>query len=656
MGEKTFTITTFKDRKTPIGTKREMTWLDIWNRFQSPEVTLESEDEYRAMTNEQKTDVKDVGGYVAGEMTANRRSKSALINRQIVTIDADDAKPGDADFFLVMHNCNFLVHTTHSSTKDAPRLRWLFPLSRPVNAEEYRLVSKELAKWVGEESVDDSTDQPERLMFWPSVSFDGEYWCKGLIDGQFIDPDDLIPEGADTSVSAPKADKPIEDGVLNIGEGHRNKTVFSFAANLRGQGLDQTGIRAILEEYNDRYCNPPLEAWELDTICRSVCSRYSPGEAVSASLRDAWDDFHDLGEWVDTKTAPVKQLEAESMTSLFGRNVQAPVYVVDNLISNGITILASPPKFGKSWMCMDLAISVSNGTEFMGIHTNKCGVIYLALEDGDYRLKERGRKVAGDRPIPNNLYFVKEAPILEEGLLPMLHSLTRSCDNVGMIIIDTLQKVRGTAGRTEGVYGYDYRELGQLHKYALANNIAVVLVHHLNKGGDDNDFVSRLNGSTGISGAADSIITLSRNKRNEDETKMSITGRDIVERTLILQMDWSRYRWIILGEEHDVESKRDEIEFANDPLVRTVVQHLDEAEELMIDDLEATEVSWSCSSSELLDEVERLYGQQDLNSTSIGLKANKLAPKMEMSLGITHDCKRTGSSGRRVHVFTRSLD
>lgn len=655
MSEKRFTLTTFKDRRTPVGRREEHTWDEIWRLFQTPEITEESEAEYRAMTNEQKTAVKDVGGYVAGELAANRRSKAALVNRQIVTIDADYAKPDAWEDFFVLHECNCLVHTTHSSTKDAPRLRWLFPLSRPVNAAEYRLVARELAKWVDADTIDDSTDQPERLMFWPSVSFDGDYWCKGLTSSVFLDPDTLIPEGADLSQSAPKEDKPIEDGALSISEGQRNKTVFSFAASLRGQGLDQSGIRAILEEYNDRYCNPPLEAWELDTICRSVCTRYAAGEAFSSTLRDAWDDFNDLGEWKETKPAPIRQLEAESMTSLCGRNVAAPVYIVDNLIANGITILASPPKFGKSWMCMDLAISVANGMEFMGIHTNKCGVIYLALEDGDYRLKERGRKVAGDRPIPENLYLVKEAPILEEGLLPMLHRLTQSCENVGMVIIDTLQKVRGTAGRTEGVYGYDYRELGQLHKYALDNNLAVILVHHLNKGGDDNDFVGRLNGSTGISGAADSIITLSRSKRNDDETKMSITGRDIVERTLILQMDWGRYRWMILGEEHDVESRRDEIEFANDPIVKTVVAHLDEAEELAMDDLDTSEASWSCTSAELLAEIERLYGQQGVSPTSVGIRLKKLAPKMELDLGISYVYERRGNAGRRMHVFTREI-
>lgn len=651
-----FTIYAFKSRRQPIGERQEYTWDELVEKFRTPIITCESIDEYLAQSSAAKTEIKDVGGYVAGELENGRRGKSTLINRQLLTIDADEATPEDVKNFMDRCHVDFIAHTTHSSTPEQYRLRWLFPLSRPVNAAEYKVLADIVSEWVGADSVDDSTDQPERLMFWPSVSFDADYeFYSDTLFGP-IDPDvEFKSAGVHIPEELPveKIEKPIEDGVLSIGEGRRNKTVFGFAATLRGQGLDSRGIRAILEEYNDRYCEPPLEPFELDTICRSVCTRYAPGEAVASTLRDAWDDFNDMGDWVESKPEQIKQLESESLSGLCGRHVDAPKYVVDNLISNGITILASPPKFGKSWMCMDLAISVANGTDFMGIRTEKRGVIYLALEDGDYRLQERGRKVAGERPIPDNLYLVKDAPVLAEGLLPMLNALAQSCGNVGMIIIDTLQKVRGTAGRTEGVYGYDYRELGQLHKYALENNVAVVLVHHLNKGGDDNDFVGRLNGSTGISGAADSIITLSRGKRGDKETKMSITGRDIVERTLVLQMDWGRYRWTVLGEEHEVAERREDLEFNNDPLVKTIIYQLDEAEELV--DENAEEATWTCSSSALLDEVERLFGHQDTSPTQIGRRVNSLADKLLNVLGISWEYKRQAGSGRRTHIFTREI-
>ena len=647
-----YCLTVFKNRRVTAGARLELTWDEIIEKFRTPVYTDEFADEYEAMTNEQKTDVKDVGGYVAGEMTSNRRSKAALLNRQIITIDVDHAPQNFVEATRILFSPIYLLHSTHSSTKDQLRVRMLIPLTRPVSPDEYRYLANKLCGEIGPEAVDDSTDQPERLMFWPSVAFDAEY-VFDVGGDQFLDPDKILPKDFEPEPPKPKVQSAIQDGTLEIQEGRRNKVVFDFAATLRGKGMDQSGIRAVLEEINDRYCNPPLPSTELDMITRSVCSRYQAGDPVSSSLRDAWDDFNDMGEWQETKPAPVKRLEAESLASLTGRHVEAPVYVVDGLITNGITILASPPKFGKSWMCMDLAISVANGTEFMGLTTHQRGVIYLALEDGDYRLKERGLKVAGGRPVPDNLYLVEDAPILQDGLLPMLSSLVESCESVGMVIIDTLQKIRGTAGRTEGVYGYDYRELGQLHKYALDHNIAVVLVHHLNKGGDDSDFVNRLNGSTGISGAADSIITLSRAKRGDRETKMSITGRDILERTLILEMDWGRYRWTIIGEEHEVESRREELEFENDPIVKTVVFNLDEAEELGPENMPS--VSWECTASEFLETAKRLYGMEELSPDSLGRRIKKLEPKLESMLGIAHTCERRGRSGSRVHTFTRDI-
>mgnify|MGYP004625433989 CR=1 FL=1 len=195
-------------------------------------------------------------------------------------------------------------------------------------------------------------------------------------------------------------------------------------------------------------------------------------------------------------------------------------------------------------------------------------------------------------------------------------------------------------------------EQQQLHKFALDNNIAVVLVHHLNKGGDDGDFVSRLNGSTGISGAADAIITLSRAKRRDKETRMSITGRDVKEHELVIEMDWARYRWFVLGEADEVEDKRDEIEFYNDPVVKTVLYHIEEAEDLCDDELE--DVEWACTSAELLSECERLYGSRtDIDVRAIGLRVRKLQAKLEAFEGITYTTRRSNS--RREHVFTKSI-
>ena len=249
MGEQRFTITAFKNRRVPVGTRLDLTWEEIWDKFHNPVITEETADEYTAMTNEEKTDVKDVGGYVAGELKANRRSKASLIARQLITIDADRATLAGLKSFMCLWNGCFLAHTTHTSTPDNLRLRYIFPLSRPVNSDEYRYLANYMSEVIGLDSVDESTDQPERLMFWPSVSFDGYYECWGNKEGDYLNPDSILPR--DLPISAPVKEKPVTNGVLEIAEGQRNKTVFGFAATLRGNGLDQAGIRAILDENHE---------------------------------------------------------------------------------------------------------------------------------------------------------------------------------------------------------------------------------------------------------------------------------------------------------------------------------------------------------------------------------------------------------------------
>jgi hypothetical protein len=648
-------ITIFENRKSNVGHVEEITWDQLVEKLKHPVITDESVGEYPELTNEQRTEIKDVGGFVGGRLKGGVRRKSALENRTLLTIDADNGTEESSRDFELLSDAVYFVHTTHSSTDEHLRLRWVFPLLRPVTAEEYTAIANEVSTWIGTDTIDETTDQPERLMFWPSIAFDAEfrYWEGGRTP---LDPDEVL-DGADPIPEpVPQKEKHLHDGALNVPEGQRNKTVFSFAATLRGAGLDYAGIRAMISDYSERYCEPPLPEEELDTIARSICGRYEPGAPVMATLRDAWDDFNDLGTWVESEPKKIERLEAESMESLSLRHIDPPKFVIPDMIPYGITILASPPKFGKSWMCLDMAISVATGTKFMDLEVNQDGVIYLALEDGDYRLQERGKKVANGRKLPKNLLLVKQAPILTDGLLPQISQLLESTEeSIGMIIIDTLQKVRGLAGKTEGVYGYDYRELGALHQFAVDRNLAVVLVHHLNKGGDDSDFVSRLNGSTGVSGAADTIITLTRAARNSDETKMSITGRDVMERTLIIKMDWGNYRWILLGDERDVERDREILDFQSDPLVKTILYRLSEAEDMILADESSvvTESRWSCTSQELMDEVKRLYGETYDSPTSVGRKIKLLTPMLEEKEGVSYEYRR--SSSARIHVFSREI-
>lgn len=347
-------------------------------------------------------------------------------------------------------------------------------------------------------------------------------------------------------------------------------------------------------------------------------------------------------------------VKVESVADLCKRQIVEPNYVVPGLIAAGMNLLCSPPKYGKSWMVLDLAYSVATGSRFLDIPTRQTGVLYLALEDSDARMQSRMKQVAAGRTIPANFFFTLAAPTLDDGLVDWLgKTLDAAPCKIGLIIVDTLQKVRGIARRTEGVYGYDYRELGELKRFLDERGLCGVFVHHLNKNSSA-DSMDRVNGTAGVAGAVDTIITLTRRKHSDSETRMSVTGRDVPERTIIIQMDWSTFHWSVLGSEKDVELMHNLQNFRDDPIIKTIVSKLDEQETLL---LKAGQInitpSWTCTSVQILEEASQRYGKQSQSPTTVGKKVRAYQPLLMSEEGIAYEYKRTSET--REHVFTREI-
>lgn len=154
---------------------KEITWSDFVQRCSQTIQTAETVQEYRNLHKGQQDDIKDVGGFVGGELRNGIRKKDSVINRCILTLDADYA---DVDFWeqieLFFDFC-CLTYSTHKHTPEHPRLRLIIPLSRPVTADEYTAIARRIAADIGIEQFDDTTYQPHRLMYWPSTSADGEF-------------------------------------------------------------------------------------------------------------------------------------------------------------------------------------------------------------------------------------------------------------------------------------------------------------------------------------------------------------------------------------------------------------------------------------------------------------------------------------------------
>ena len=205
-------------------------------------------------------------------------------------------------------------------------------------------------------------------------------------------------------------------------------------------------------------------------------------------------------------------------------------FVVDTLLSQGLHILADSPKVGKSWLALWLCLCAAQGKPLWTFVTRPCEMLYLCLEDSFQRIQSRLFEITEDAPA--SVHFTTNSGTLGKGLEEQLCSFLAEHPDTVLIIIDTLQMIRGTG--YDNTYANDYRDLSVLKHIADTHGIAILLIHHLRKEFAD-DVFSRISGTTAISGAVDSSFTLVEDKRGSGKATLSCIGRDIEYRELTLE-------------------------------------------------------------------------------------------------------------------------
>jgi putative DNA primase/helicase len=175
---KSLWISVGKNRKDTRWKNVQLSWEDLATKLRQPKVTAETAAEYRRMGKDSQATVKDVGGYVGGVIVGGRRLASSVQSRSLITLDADSDCQELWDDFCLTWNCAGLAHATHKSAASNLRLRLIIPLDRDVHTDEYEAIARKVADTIGLNYFDPTTFQPERLMYWPSVSKDVEYYVR----------------------------------------------------------------------------------------------------------------------------------------------------------------------------------------------------------------------------------------------------------------------------------------------------------------------------------------------------------------------------------------------------------------------------------------------------------------------------------------------
>lgn len=219
----------------------------------------------------------------------------------------------------------------------------------------------------------------------------------------------------------------------------------------------------------------------------------------------------------------IEKLDARGAQWLIEHDFGETEWIVEGLLPLGLSMIVSPPKFGKSFLMLNLGLHVVSGEPFWELPTYKSPVLYLALEDTFKRVGNRLELIT--EQTDDDFEIAVRSSNIGGGLIEQLEGYMADHPDTKLVMLDTLQIVRN--GIYDNAYSADYSDLRVLKEFADSYSIALMVVHHMRKARDPDDVFANISGTNGLMGACDTVFVLDKDKRSDKYATLSVTGRDV---------------------------------------------------------------------------------------------------------------------------------
>lgn len=235
-------------------------------------------------------------------------------------------------------------------------------------------------------------------------------------------------------------------------------------------------------------------------------------------------------------------------------------WLIDDLLPvGGVVMLSAKPKMGKSFLAIQLALSVASGGEFLGFQARKSEVLYIDLETSQRSMKNRISMMTDNAP--RGLYLMTPKEVFEfgnigNGFESQVDYFLETHKGVKLVIVDTYGLIQGTRTANQNIYRQEYAEISHLNSWARKKGFTLVLIHHQNKQDDYSNPVQGISGSTGITGGLQAYYILSKRDYTDKMTKLTVGGKEIMERDIFIQPSSDENRTWIEVEPEDRPSRK----------------------------------------------------------------------------------------------------
>ncbi|MEP0848356.1 MAG: bifunctional DNA primase/polymerase [Phycisphaerae bacterium] len=289
-----------------------------------------------------------------------------------------------------------------------------------------------------------------------------------------------------------------------IPEGQRNETLARLAGAMRRVGMSQAEIFAALRQVNADRCTPPLPLREVERTAASI-ARYEPNVVSVAVAENHW--AQDRGPPAQLVPLTIRELMATH------RTLRPPV--IHGLLRRGETMnVIAPPKTGKSWLVLALAMAVATGRKWLDTFETVAGeVLIIDNELHAETLAHRIPQVAECLRIGMNEIAETISVQSLRGQLRDIFSMRQYFESIepgryALVVLDAFYRFmprdmdENDNGTMAGIYN---------HVDALADRLgcSFVLIHHATKGNQSGKAVTDVGAGAGSqSRATDTHLVL----------------------------------------------------------------------------------------------------------------------------------------------------
>jgi hypothetical protein len=286
------------------------------------------------------------------------------------------------------------------------------------------------------------------------------------------------------------------------------------------------------------------------------------------------DDFMALKQSCSntTRCIPLEKggvLNPITISELMEKEFEATEWHVEKLIpSSAIIAISAPPANFKTWLALDIALSIAGGKSVFGeFATSQANVLIIDEENNPRLIQKRLRMLGCEKSLPIRISSLANFKVSKPNVNEILKYAKKH--DIGIVFFDSLVRIHGADENDAGKMSRVFEDLKAFTK----EGISVVFTHHNRKSGANKiDHSQSMRGSSDILAAIDchlsisqkdDVITINQTKLRQEEELKPFTIKIIKED--------SSLRFVFDGEATDSTGKKDNAKIHIREILETAV-------------------------------------------------------------------------------------